>query len=617
MGSTSPSGDVTREMSTKAAGTPTSASAQSTANGVLAPSTTGLASAMSTLSLAIKKPFLSATTLLSDSSLRKKSAAMISQQTNARIISPLRAGLTTLFDGPRQVQSTLTRLQKEYSQKRMEVLLEKQRDENQDVQVGFNLFEDAPQELRARLWMAVLGDVRGDLVRSYDNAQKFAAKREGGGGGDGDVSAGTTSLTARSIQDVYVEMRDQSMMMPWSMEKDNFRNTLMKSMVEVQWPLVVPGTECGQDGARDGSGEHATQEDGGAPTTSADGATPSSILSPEIHRGTYQHDYQTLLQISVGQEDVDDIIARDIHRTFPEHPLFGFAQGQKSLFNLLKAYSLHDLEVGYCQGMAFVAGLLLFYVPEESAFAIFCRLMDADGTGIPLEPAHAPYSDGLQDTSDVAAPTWGASGRLKAVNVGLRSLYLPGLLGLKHMLGTFDELMQEYMPDLKAHLEEHGVASVLYCTQWFLSLYACPFPVHFSARLIDVMLLQGDPGILLRTAMAIMCECEGELLELEAFEPLLVHLKVDPLSWSNTRLRRVINAALNSPISDTVLDEFGALAESRTDQSGMGDGLPDPTMTSADASPAEVIVNEEEEEKEEGDVTAGLSLSENELARVG
>ena len=55
--------------------------------------------------------------------------------------------------------------------------------------------------------------------------------------------------------------------------------------------------------------------------------------------------YNTLLQISIGQEEVDDVITRDIHRTFPEHPQFGNIKGQQLLFKVLKAYSLHDLEV--------------------------------------------------------------------------------------------------------------------------------------------------------------------------------------------------------------------------------------------------------------------------------
>ena len=36
--------------------------------------------------------------------------------------------------------------------------------------------------------------------------------------------------------------------------------------------------------------------------------------------------------------------------------------GQLALFNLLKAYSLMDQDVGYCQGLSFVAGILLMHV---------------------------------------------------------------------------------------------------------------------------------------------------------------------------------------------------------------------------------------------------------------
>ena len=51
-------------------------------------------------------------------------------------------------------------------------------------------------------------------------------------------------------------------------------------------------------------------------------------------------------------------------RTFPTHPYFSTAlgPGQLALFNLLKAYSLLDKEVGYCQGLSFVAGILLMHV---------------------------------------------------------------------------------------------------------------------------------------------------------------------------------------------------------------------------------------------------------------
>lgn len=54
----------------------------------------------------------------------------------------------------------------------------------------------------------------------------------------------------------------------------------------------------------------------------------------------------------------------DIGRTFPRHEFFksAFGMGQLSLFNLLKAYSIVDPEIGYCQGTAFICGILLLHV---------------------------------------------------------------------------------------------------------------------------------------------------------------------------------------------------------------------------------------------------------------
>ena len=57
-----------------------------------------------------------------------------------------------------------------------------------------------------------------------------------------------------------------------------------------------------------------------------------------------------LLSSPAGQEEVDDVIRRDMHRTFPEHPMFSAEEGQCALFRVLKAYSLHDLEVMRSRG---------------------------------------------------------------------------------------------------------------------------------------------------------------------------------------------------------------------------------------------------------------------------
>lgn len=71
------------------------------------------------------------------------------------------------------------------------------------------------------------------------------------------------------------------------------------------------------------------------------------------------------------------MIRRDIARTYPEVDFFKEKDGpgQEALFNVIKAYSLHDREVGYCQGSGFIVGLLLMQMPEEEAFAVLVQIM--------------------------------------------------------------------------------------------------------------------------------------------------------------------------------------------------------------------------------------------------
>jgi len=412
-----------------------------------------LAAAASGLGGTIYRSAAAAGAIFGDRGLRKRSADVISTNASKGIqgiqygfqigANSVQKGFETLVGGPKQIQAILTRLGKQYEEQRMLALLEEQRDAPMDIQIGFSLYEDAPQDLRSRLWVALLNQSK--LVEDFKLCKLSSRVNSGfksGGEAIGaenleecvkneDVSRnleGAVEMPAESllrdkneetepthvstveqghgINDVHDDwevMDDRGTskwrqggeitqlgryhrIEPWNEMKEAFRQELMIAMTSIEWPLQLEVDEGGR--------------------------------------------YSTLLQISVGQEEVDDIIYRDIHRTFPEYPLFGFEQGQKSLFNVLKAYSLHDLEVGYCQGMAFVAGLLLFFVPEEIAFRLFCKLMDEDG-------------------------------------INLRRFYLPGLVGLKIELERFDILMQNYLPNLKHHLEVR-LKSYVYCTQYLL-----------------------------------------------------------------------------------------------------------------------------------------------------
>jgi hypothetical protein len=71
---------------------------------------------------------------------------------------------------------------------------------------------------------------------------------------------------------------------------------------------------------------------------------------------------------------------------------------------------------------------------------------------------------------------------------------------------------------------------VLYASQWFLTCFSCPFPATLACRVIDVMLQEQRSHVLLRIALAIVAECEADLLELDDFEDIITFLKVVPPS---------------------------------------------------------------------------------------
>ncbi|KAI3426937.1 hypothetical protein D9Q98_006881 [Chlorella vulgaris] len=475
--------------------------------------------------------------LVLDRDLRTRSAALLAGGAG-KAAKGLVQGAERIAAGPRAIQGILQKLQLRIEEQRLNALLQEQQDAPVDVQVAFQLYEDAPQDLRSRLWIAVLE--HPELCNEYQaltavlqrerqqaavqaaasgpaspvqpepGALPIAAEPQSNGdaaaqldGSEGDEEAQQESSEEharcpdaahlagsysnprperRQDEDGWQLVTDQAAAgklqgqpllaragqpAPYCAEREGFRNILMTAMMSMPWPL------------------------------------------PREYPADCR--YATLLQISVGQEAVNDEIERDVGRTFPETAFLAAQSGQQALFRVLRAYALIDMEVGYCQGMAFCAGCLLFYVPEEPAFQIFCRLMSTSGPN-------------------------------------LRRFYLPGLEGLKDELRKLEFLTHRYLGHLTAHLNAAGVVPVLYASQWLLTCFSCPFPVSFSCRLIDIMLQEDSDSILLKTAVAILAECEGDLLMQEDFESLLTYLKIEPAQWSPQRLRRVLNAAVSSPI---------------------------------------------------------------------
>eukprot|EP00250_Pteridium_aquilinum_P005691 c15744_g1_i1 orf=358-1620(-) len=166
-------------------------------------------------------------------------------------------------------------------------------------------------------------------------------------------------------------------------------------------------------------------------------------------------------------------IDHDLARTFPSHPWLDSSDGQAALRRVLVAYSLRDSHVGYCQGMNFVAGLLLLIMKrEEEAFWMLAVLLE---------------------------------------NVLFQDCYTNDLLGSHVEQRVFKDLLNKKCPRLAAHLELIGFDVSLVITEWFLCLFAKSLPSETTLRVWDVLFNEGAK-VLFRVALALFKMKEEELL---------------------------------------------------------------------------------------------------------
>ncbi|CAG2174646.1 unnamed protein product [Oppiella nova] len=133
-----------------------------------------------------------------------------------------------------------------------------------------------------------------------------------------------------------------------------------------------------------------------------------------------------------GNEQIVDEIRKDIHRQFPNHELFAqpLGTGQTDLLNVLKAFSILKPDIGYCQGQAPIASVLLMHMPAEQAFWSLVAICDH-------------YLPGY-------------------FSPGLEAIQLHG-----DMLFSF---LKRFTPNAHKLMEKQKIEPILFMTEWFMCI---------------------------------------------------------------------------------------------------------------------------------------------------
>eukprot|EP00736_Rhodelphis_marinus_P006003 Rmarinus@m.30045 len=199
-------------------------------------------------------------------------------------------------------------------------------------------------------------------------------------------------------------------------------------------------------------------------------------------------------RLSGGLRTLPERIAVDIPRTFPERQCFmdldGY--GQRALYFVLKAYSLYRPEVGYVQGMNFLAALFLMYMPPEEAFWLLVVTNDQ-------------YMEGY-------------------FGDGMPQLHVDSLI--------LEELLQLNEKKLFRHFQNNALAADLYTPRWFLCMFTLSLPWQTALRFWDAFFFEG-PKFLFRASLGLMKVCKKEILKQRGLENILPIVQTIPVAHAS------------------------------------------------------------------------------------
>ncbi|KAI9910319.1 hypothetical protein PsorP6_010557 [Peronosclerospora sorghi] len=168
-----------------------------------------------------------------------------------------------------------------------------------------------------------------------------------------------------------------------------------------------------------------------------------------------------------GREHTLSLIDTDLPRTFPSLKLFD-ATGPyyTSLQQLLETYACYRPELGYIQGMSYLAAMLCLHMPQDPYLTFQClaNLM---------------------------------------VQEHLYTFYLLDVELARVYYTLFDTFLAARHPAMYTHFQAIGLrSSAVYLMNWLQTLFLQVLPLPVAARVLDQFLLDGTV-LLFRVAMAI------------------------------------------------------------------------------------------------------------------
>ncbi|CAI5727055.1 unnamed protein product [Peronospora effusa] len=219
---------------------------------------------------------------------------------------------------------------------------------------------------------------------------------------------------------------------------------------------------------------------------------------------------QNMLQDAVGIAEMlvahgersIKLVNVDMPRTFGHHPLFQpGAEGTAHTTEVLEAYICYRPDLGYVQGMSYLAATLCFHMDSFTAFKALVALMS---------------SSLLFDMF-----------RLEATRTF-------------HYINIYNQIFEYELPALAAYFQEIGIDAQMYAVDWALTLFTRCLPLDLALRIWDVYVLLGSP-FFFQASMGLLSLFQDSLLTMEP-EDIMRLLHTFPKNISSQQLFEAISS---------------------------------------------------------------------------
>jgi Rab-GTPase-TBC domain len=191
------------------------------------------------------------------------------------------------------------------------------------------------------------------------------------------------------------------------------------------------------------------------------------------------------ITLDISEHDDSYSIEKDLDRTFPKNSYLGTHQGRQALKNILVSMVNNHPELGYCQGMNSLAGILLI------------------------------VSDGNEKES---------YGMLENICFTMRGkgLFEYGFPLVVDLCEEFHKSLIETIPAMHRFIVEVELDDNLWITKWFMTLFSYSFKLDCVLRIWDAIFAYGL-GFMVNIALGLVNYLQKDLIN-KTLEDILEYL---------------------------------------------------------------------------------------------